>query len=75
MDRDTSEYSSTKAPETREQADGQDNVVDSRLLPGGAEPKTHSEPGMSALERDPGIDQQNDEEVRPDRPKPLGDRK
>jgi hypothetical protein len=52
MDRDSSEYSSSKAPETREQAEQQDDAVDSRLLPGGAEPRTPSQQGMAGLDHD-----------------------
>jgi hypothetical protein len=52
MDRDSSEYSSSKAPETREQAEEKDDAVDSRLLPGGAEPRTPSQQGMAALDHD-----------------------
>ena len=52
MDRDTAEYSSTKAPETRKEAEEQESTVDSRLIPGGAEPKTPSQQGMAGLDRD-----------------------
>ena len=52
MDRDTSEYSSTKAPETREPAEERDPVVDSRLIPGGAEPRSDTQQGMAGLDRD-----------------------
>jgi hypothetical protein len=48
---DTSEYSSSKAPETREHAEERDTQVDSRLLPGGAEPRTHTDQGMAGLDR------------------------
>ena len=48
---DTSEYSSSKAPETREHAEEKDPYVDSRLIPGGAEPRTHTDQGMAGLER------------------------
>ena len=49
MDKDTSEYSSTKAPETRAEAEERETQPDSRLIPGGAEPKTQHDPGMSGL--------------------------
>ena len=53
MDRDTAEYSSTKAPETREHAEEQDQeAVDSRLIPGGAEPRTPSSQGIAGLDRE-----------------------
>ena len=52
MAKDTGEYSPSKAPETREHAQEQDDVVDSRLIPGGAEPRTHSAQGMAGLDRD-----------------------
>lgn len=52
MKKDTSEYSATKSPETREHAEERDNTVDTRLLPGGAEPRTHTAQGMAGLERD-----------------------
>jgi hypothetical protein len=49
---DTSEYSSSKAPETREYAEERDPYVDSRLIPGGAEPRTHTDQGIAGLDRD-----------------------
>ena len=49
---DTSEYSSSKAPETREYAEEKDPVVDSRLIPGGAEPRSPTAQGMAGLDRD-----------------------
>jgi len=52
MDRDTSEYSSPKAPETREPAEERDCVVDPRLIPGGAEPRTTTQQGMAGLDRE-----------------------
>ncbi|MBA3637914.1 MAG: hypothetical protein H0W53_01275 [Acidobacteria bacterium] len=54
MDRDTSEYSSTQAPETAEHAQEQekDPVVDSRLIPGGAEPRSDTQQGIAGLERE-----------------------
>ncbi|HJR61302.1 MAG TPA: hypothetical protein VJ813_17960 [Vicinamibacterales bacterium] len=57
MDKDSSEYSASKAPETRTPAEERDETVDSRLTPGGAEPHTHSAQGMAGLERDdvPGL--------------------
>lgn len=53
MDRDTSEYSSTKAPETRPAAEQKDDTgADPRLIPGGAEPKAQGDPGMTGLDED-----------------------
>ncbi len=52
MDRDTSEYSSTQAPETAERAQEKDPVVDSRLIPGGAEPRSDTQQGIAGLERE-----------------------
>jgi hypothetical protein len=48
---DTSEYSASKAPETRREAEEQETVRDFRLIPGG---KHGSEQaiGMSAMDRD-----------------------
>ena len=51
MDRDTSEYAPSKAPETREEAEERDGISDSRLIPGGAEPRTHTPQGMDGLDR------------------------
>ena len=52
MNRDTSEYSSTQAPETAEHAQKKDPVVDSRLIPGGAEPRSDTQQGIAGLERE-----------------------
>jgi hypothetical protein len=52
MDKDSSEYSSSKAPETREFAEERDPAVDSRLIPGGAEPRTPTPQGMAGLDRE-----------------------
>ena len=52
MAKDTGGYSASKAPETREHAEEQDAVVDPRLIPGGAEPRTHTAQGMAGLDRD-----------------------
>ena len=52
MAKDTSEYSSTKAPETRDEAEERVTTVDPRLIPGGAEPRSHAPQGMDALDRD-----------------------
>ena len=48
---DTSEYSASKAPETRREAEEQETVRDFRLIPGG---KRGSEQaiGMAAMDRD-----------------------
>jgi hypothetical protein len=52
MPKDTSEYSSSKSPETAGHAEERDNVADPRLIPGGAEPRTPSAQGMAGLERE-----------------------
>ena len=52
MDRDTSEYSSTKAPETRQAVEGREPTVDSRMIPGGAEPRSDTQQGIAGLDRD-----------------------
>ena len=52
MDRDTSEYSPTQAPETAEHAEERDPTVDSRLIPGGAEPRSDTQQGIAGLDRD-----------------------
>ena len=52
MDKDTSEYSSSKAPETRREAEEQVSQPDSRLMPGGAEPRSDTQQGMAGLDRD-----------------------
>ena len=52
MPKDTTEYSSSKSPETAEHAEERDEVVDPRLIPGGAEPRTPSAQGMAGLERE-----------------------
>jgi hypothetical protein len=48
---DPADYSSTKAPETQEQAEERDSHTDTRLHPGGAHP-AHHDPGMSSLDPD-----------------------
>ena len=52
MDRDTSEYSSSKAPETQEHAEEGADMKDPRLIPGGAQPRTPFPQGMPALDQD-----------------------
>ena len=52
MDKDTSEYAPSKAPETRDEAEERVSQPDSRLIPGGAEPRTPSAQGMAGLERE-----------------------
>jgi hypothetical protein len=52
MKPDTSDYSSSKAPETRKHAEERDGHVDPRLIPGGAEPRSHTDQGMAGLDRD-----------------------
>jgi hypothetical protein len=49
--KDTAEYSASKAPDTRKHAEEQETQVDWRLLPGGARGTT-SPQGMAALERE-----------------------
>jgi hypothetical protein len=58
MDKDTSEYAPSKAPETRREAEERDGISDTRLIPGGAEPRTHTPQGMESLDRadTPGLD-------------------
>jgi hypothetical protein len=49
---DATDYSSTKAPETRREAEEQEpQPSDMRLIPGGAR-GAHWDPGMSSLDRD-----------------------
>jgi hypothetical protein len=38
--------------ESREKADESDDKVDSRLIPGGAEPRTPTQQGMAGLDHD-----------------------
>ena len=52
MPDDTSEYSSTKAPAIRDEAEERDEFADPRLIPGGAEPRSHTDQGMAGLDRD-----------------------
>ena len=47
--KDTSEYSSTKAPETREHAEEKDEQRDTRLQPGGATGSPTAQ-GMAGLD-------------------------
>jgi hypothetical protein len=49
---DTSEYSSSKAPETRREAEEPDTFSDTRLIPGGAQPRTDTPQGMAGLDRE-----------------------
>ena len=48
--KDTAQYSSSKAPETRVQAEEKDGQRDMRLIPGGAKGSPTLQ-GMAALER------------------------
>lgn len=48
--KDTAEYSSSKAPETRKHAEEQEPKIDTRLLPGGAT-GSPTQQGMAALDR------------------------
>jgi hypothetical protein len=51
-DKNTGEYSSTKAPDTREHAEERNgNMTDPRLIPGGAR-GSHAPQGMEALDRE-----------------------
>ena len=50
--KDTSEYSSTKAPETRPAAEERDNRRDSTLIPGGALGSPTAQ-GMAGLDEQP----------------------
>ena len=52
MKKDTSEYAPSKAPETQKDAEQGSEVVDPRLLPGGAEPRTPTDQGMAGLDSD-----------------------
>ena len=60
--KDTAEYSASKAPETRKHAEERETVVDWRLIPGGAH-GTPSPQGMAALdsEQAPGDTERPDE--------------
>ena len=49
--KDTAEYSATKAPETRREAEEQETVRDFRLIPGGKRGSENAI-GMSAMDRD-----------------------
>ena len=49
---DTSEYSSSKAPETRREAEEPESFSDTRLIPGGAQPRTDTQQGMAGLDRE-----------------------
>jgi hypothetical protein len=46
---DTSEYSSTKAPDTRKEAEERQSTPDARLIPGGAH-GSHTAQGMAGLD-------------------------
>ena len=49
---DTSDYSSTKAPDTRKEAEERQSTPDARLIPGGAH-GSHTAQGMAGLDNDP----------------------
>jgi hypothetical protein len=52
---DATDYSSTKAPDTQEEAREQEpHATDHRLMPGGLR-GAHCDPGMSSLDRDTAI--------------------
>ncbi|HEY0874163.1 MAG TPA: hypothetical protein VGD94_11875 [Vicinamibacterales bacterium] len=51
-DDDTSEYSSSKAPETVKGAEEESEFSDPRLIPGGAEPRSHTQQGIAGLDWD-----------------------
>ena len=48
---DTTQYSASKAPETRREAEERETIRDFRLIPGGRH-GSHEAIGMAALERD-----------------------
>ena len=48
---DTSDYSSTKAPDTRKEAEERQSTPDARLIPGGAH-GSHTAQGMAGLDID-----------------------
>ena len=48
---DTSDYSSTKAPDTRKEAEERQSTPDARLIPGGAH-GSHTAQGMAGLDVD-----------------------
>jgi hypothetical protein len=48
---DTSEYSSTKSPDTRKHAEERDEHHDARLIPGGPD-GAEGDPGMSGVDPD-----------------------
>lgn len=50
--KDTAEYSSSKAPETRKHAEEKETTRDWRLQPGGAN-GSPTQQGMAALDREP----------------------
>jgi hypothetical protein len=50
--KDTTEYSSSKAPETRVHAEEKDGVKDMRLIPGGAT-GSPTQQGMAGLHNEP----------------------
>ena len=52
--KDTTEYSGSKAPETRREAEEQNGPSDSRLKPGGAR-GADMDVGMSSLDRDSAV--------------------
>lgn len=49
---ETTDGSAPKAADKREQPEEPDHVVDPRLIPGGAEPRTPSLQGIAGLDRD-----------------------
>jgi hypothetical protein len=49
---DTSDYSSTKAPDTAKEAEERQSTPDARLIPGGAH-GSHTAQGMAGLDVDP----------------------
>jgi len=64
MDDDTSEYSSSKSPDTAEHAVERDPPVDSRLIPGGAEPRSDTQQGIAGLEQPEDEPPQDDKSPR-----------
>ena len=49
MSKDTTDYSASKAPDTRKHAEEKETVKDTRLQPGGATPSP-TEQGMAGLD-------------------------
>jgi hypothetical protein len=50
--KNTTDYSASKAPETRQAADEKETIRDFRLIPGGRRASHEAIIGMAALDRD-----------------------